>query len=77
MWPRSILHVALWLGSLSSVGLVASVLALTDIYHGEQDVVLEWATLRVAFLLSVAFHIASIVALNRIAKSGVPPVSEV
>ena len=58
-------QIALCLGYLSSLGVIASVLALTDIFHGEADVSLEWSVLRVAFLLSIAFHGVSIVALTR------------
>ena len=56
---------ALWLGCFSSLGIIASVLALNDIFHGEPDLSLEWSILRVSFLLSIAFHVASVVALSR------------
>ena len=37
-------------------------LALTDIYHGEADVTTEWQAVRVAFLVSAAFHVVAIIA---------------
>jgi hypothetical protein len=69
MRTRTARHVALWLGGFSSLGLIASILALQDIFHGEPDLSLEWSVLRVAFLLSIAFHFASMVALSRSAAS--------
>jgi hypothetical protein len=62
---QTVRQIALWLGYLSSLGVVASVLALTDIFHAEPDVSLEWSVVRVALLLSIAFHGMSIVALRR------------
>ena len=74
MRPQPVRHIALWLGYLSSLGVIASLLALTDIFHGEADVSLEWWIVRVAFLLSAAFHSVSIVALRGIrAPSERPP----
>jgi hypothetical protein len=58
-------RVALWLGCLSCVAIVVAHLALTDIYHQEADLALEWLVLRVAFAVIVAFHVASFVALKR------------
>jgi hypothetical protein len=63
--PSTVRQFVLWLGYMSSLGVIASVLALTDIFHGESDVSLEWSILRVALLLSIAFHGMSIVALRR------------
>lgn len=66
MTPKGIRELAIWLGSISSVGLVLLWLALQDIFHGyEADLSLEWSVVRVAFLVSVAFHLVSLVALKR------------
>ena len=46
----------IWLGIFSVIGLVLQVLALQDIFHAEVDVRLEWAIVRTALLLSLAFH---------------------
>lgn len=35
-------------------------LALTDIYHGEADVTAEWHAVRIAFLVSAAFHVVAV-----------------
>lgn len=56
------------LGVLSVIGLLLSLLALTDIAHGETDVTLEWWVVRVAFLSVVLFQVAALVTLRRILK---------
>lgn len=56
------------LGVLSVIGLLVSLLALTDIAHGEPDVTLEWWVVRVAYLLVVLFQVAALVTLRRILK---------
>ncbi|NEZ61476.1 hypothetical protein D0962_01580 [Leptolyngbyaceae cyanobacterium CCMR0082] len=43
------------LGVLSLLASVVAHLALTDIYHGEVDVTLEWNILRVCALAFLAF----------------------
>ena len=48
------------LGALSGIALVGSFLALTDIAHGEPDLTLEWAVLRVGGLVVVTFHVAAV-----------------
>ena len=65
MKPKMLRLVALWLGCFSSVALLLSFLALTDIYHGEPDVSLEWMIVRFAFPTWIAFHIAALTALRR------------
>jgi len=42
---------------LSLIALVASMLALTDISHGEADVTLEWNVVRVGLVIMFAFHV--------------------
>jgi hypothetical protein len=55
--------------SLSLVALVASVLALTDISHGEADVTLEWNVVRVAFVIMLASHAWCLRLLSKLASS--------
>ena len=66
MKPEMLRRVALWLGGFSSVALLLSFLALTDIYHGEADLSLEWTIVRFAFPAWIAFHIAALTALRRL-----------
>ena len=61
---RMVIRLAAALGLLSTLGLVAAALALTDIAHGEPDLTLEWTVLRVAALLVVAFHVTAFWALR-------------
>ena len=66
MTPQTLRLLAIWLGCFSSLAVVLSFLALTDIYHGEADVSLEWMVVRLAFAANVAFHIAGLIALSRL-----------
>ena len=66
MTPQALHRLATRLGTLSSIAVVLALLALTDIYHGEADVTLEWMVLRVAFVAIIAFHIAGFAALRRL-----------
>ena len=54
--------VGLGLGIVSAITMALAFLALTDIYHGEADVTTEWQAVRVAFLVSAAFHVVAMVA---------------
>ena len=56
------------LGIVSAIGLLVSLLALTDIAHGEPDVTLEWWVVRGAYLLVVLFQVTSLVTLRQILK---------
>ena len=56
------------LGVVSLAAVAVSHLALTDIYHGEQDVTLEWTALRVCFGVIVAFHIYTLATLRRFVR---------
>ena len=47
------------LGAVSALAIVASHLALTDIWHGEVDVSLEWNVLRLAALVIIVFHMSA------------------
>jgi len=59
---------ALSLNVIAAIGLLLSALALTDIYHNEADVTLEWNMIRVSFLfilLSITFSGITILKLGR------------
>ena len=53
------------LGALSLVAGLFTHLALTDIYHGETDVTLEWNIVRVSALVWLAFIGMTLVTLGR------------
>ena len=52
---RPLLSLTLALGALSTLALIACMLALTDIAHGEADVRLEWWVVRIGFLVVALF----------------------
>jgi uncharacterized membrane protein YozB (DUF420 family) len=56
----------LGIGSLAAV--FFSHLALTDIYHGESDLRLEWNVLRVCFALIVTFQVFALLTLWRMIR---------
>ena len=62
MWTAR--RIALWLAPISMLALVLAALALQDIFHGETDLRLEWAMVRVAFAILVAFHVVAVRALR-------------
>lgn len=66
MKPRLLLHLAFGLGTLSFLAIVLAHLALTDIYHGETDVSVEWRAVQGAFGVIIAFHGAALMALIRL-----------
>ena len=53
------------LGVLSSIAVVISFLALTDISHGDGGPP-EWRALQLSFVLFVAFHLSALATLWRI-----------
>lgn len=59
---RRLLVVSLVLGLVSTVLFVLERLALTDIFHGETDLTLEWNIVSVSFLPILVFHLVSVVA---------------
>jgi len=63
MRVRTLRLLAIWLGCLSSLGVLLLFLALTDFYHGEADLSLEWMVVRFAIPAIVAFHVAAFTAL--------------
>ncbi len=54
------------LAGLSLLALMFSHLALTDIYHGGEDLSLEWSFLRIAALIFIAFITCTIITLRRV-----------
>jgi hypothetical protein len=69
---RTLAGVTGTLALLSTVGLILSVPALTDISHGEPDLTMEWWIVRITGLVLVAFIANALVLVNRILRSGVP-----
>lgn len=62
---------ALALSGLALVTVVACHLALTDIWHGEGDLTLEWAILQIGAAIMLAALVTAAVALARIQRAGV------
>ena len=62
MTLRTACRVSLWLGLVSVLAILTALLALTDIYHRETDVSLEWNVLRVSFLIIITFHVFALIA---------------
>jgi hypothetical protein len=58
-------QVSIGLGVLSLVAVFFAHLALTDIYHGEADVTLEWNIIRAAALVILAFIGLTLLTLGR------------
>jgi uncharacterized membrane protein YhhN len=63
-WARA----AFGLGVLSLLAVLVSHLALTDIYHAEGDLSLEWSVLRVCFGIIIAFQIVTLLTLRKILR---------
>jgi hypothetical protein len=59
------IRLSLVLGVLALLAVVTCHLALTDIYHAEGDVRLEWNVLRVCFAVIVASQVAALVTLAK------------
>lgn len=59
--------VSVALGALAGVGLATGHLALTDIYHGEGDLTLEWRVLQVCFGIMAVFLVSAMATLVRLA----------
>ncbi len=63
------IHVSLTLGVFSLLAVAASHLALTDIYHADGDVSLEWNVLRVCFGVFVLSQVATLITLSKVLRS--------
>ena len=57
------------LSGLSIIALIAGHLALTDIYHGGEDLRLEWLVLRITTFVNVAFILSTILTLKEVLKT--------
>ena len=64
MKPLTVYRIVFGLGVVSAVAILVAHLALTDIYHAEADVSLEWTAVRGAFAIMIAFHAAGLMALR-------------
>lgn len=60
--------ITLILSGLSILALVFSHLALTDIYRGGENLVLEWSLLRIAAFVFIAFIISTIFTMKQVLK---------
>ena len=56
------------LGVLSLAALAVAHLALTDIRHGEGNLVQEWQALRLAFAVLLAFNLSALAVISRLAR---------
>ena len=56
------------LSGLSILTLIISHLALTDIYHGGEDLSLEWSFLRISAVIFFAFIVSTMVTLRQVLK---------
>ncbi len=65
---RTTARISLGLGVLSLFAVLASHLALTDIYHGETDVTLEWRVLQICAGVILAFQVSALITLRRILR---------
>lgn len=65
---KKISRVTLFLSGFSLIALFFSHLALTDIYHGETDLSLEWTMLRIAAIIFLAFIISTVLTLRQVFK---------
>lgn len=62
--------VSIGLGVVSVVAIGVSHLALTDIWHGEGDLSIEWTVLRASAAVVVLFHVAALVTLIGVVRRG-------
>ena len=62
------IRVTIALGVLSLLAGFVTYLALTDIYHGEADVTLEWSMVRVCALIVLVFIGMALFTLGRVLK---------
>jgi hypothetical protein len=61
-------RVSIVLGVGSILAVLVSHLALTDIYHGGEDLTVEWNVLRVCFGVIIAFQVAGLLTLRRFVR---------
>jgi hypothetical protein len=63
--------ITLILSGLSILALVFSHLALTDIYHGGEDLGLEWSLLRITAIIFIAFITSTLLTLKQVLKRSI------
>lgn len=63
------IRMTMTLGALSILVGIFAHLALTDIYHGEADLTLEWNVLRACELIFVMFIALALATLNKAMKT--------
>ena len=63
---RTAVGVSYGLGLLSLLAILACHAALTDIWHGEADVAMEWRVLQVSFAIIIAFQLSALLTLRRV-----------
>jgi type IV secretory pathway VirB2 component (pilin) len=56
------------LGLLSLIAVIACHLALTDIWHGEGDLSLEWRILQVSFAVIILFQASTLLTLGMLIR---------
>ena len=61
---RTLLIASLVLGVISLGSFILGRLAITDIFHGEPDLTLEWQIVGVSFLPVLLFHVLALVSLG-------------
>jgi len=66
---RSLANLTAGLGIASLIALALSHLALTDIWHAEGDLTLEWNVLRVSALVFTAFILSTFASLKAISRT--------
>ena len=59
------IRVTIAMGALSLLAGLITHLALTDIYHGEADVTLEWRIVRICALVILGFVVMALITLRR------------
>ena len=62
--------ISLILGVVSVIALLPIHLALTDIWHGEGDVTMEWSVVRFGILVIAAFQISALLTLAKLLRAG-------
>ncbi len=71
---RRLLIASVILGVLSFVFFIMGRLAMTDIFHGEPDLTLEWNIVSLSFLPILIFHVlsvtASVMAIRLVGNNG-------
>ncbi len=63
------IRITIALGILSILAGVFGHLALTDIYHGEGDLTLEWSILQAGAVIIFVFVTASLLTLRKVLKA--------